>query len=133
MTSTNDDRAARWRTYRAALSPAARARHMEALAVRREARESRLRAKVDAAVAEALKNLPQMLAELTETVPQAGFAESAPEAPAAPVQALHGLDQQEWQAYAATHWAQALPQHRPGPATISELIAGYGAADDGGE
>lgn len=67
MTETPDDRADRWRAYRAALFPEARRRHGEGLAARRQARESQLRATVDQAVSEALlKQLPSAVAQFNE-------------------------------------------------------------------
>jgi hypothetical protein len=136
MPETSDDRAARWRAYRAALSPEARKRHVEALAVRREAHETRLRASVDKAVTEALKKLPQMIAELSETAPAAPPPPVLTPPPVVPAQPFHDMTPEEFRSVADQVWSQqgaamrspAWQQRRP--MTVSELIAGR-YEDDG--
>ncbi|MEV5940307.1 hypothetical protein [Streptomyces sp. NPDC051994] len=115
---SNDDRAARWRAYRAALIPEARARHNKGVAEARRAREARLQETVNQAVQKAL----------AEAMPTA-FAEAsaipAPEpeaAPAPPARPLHELPMDEWAAYRADYWSRRMPQRASGPMTIGELF-----------
>lgn len=72
-----------------------------------EARAARLQGVIDAAIAEALKNLPQVGAPVQEAAP------SAPALPPAPTKPLHEMDAEEWRAFAAQYWPQASAR-RPG-------------------
>ncbi|TKA11748.1 hypothetical protein [Actinacidiphila oryziradicis] len=91
-----------------------------------EAEETRLRAVVDravaAAVAEALKNVPQAAAALAEAAPE------VPAAPAVPEKALHEMGPEEWRDYALQYGPH--PRQRRRPMTVSELVAGR-YEDDG--
>lgn len=119
-------------TNRQALEAAARRRVPRTPAAQlAEARETRLRAAVDKAVAEALKGLPQMLTELSETAPD------APPLPVVPAKPLHDMTPEEFGTVADQVWSQqGAAMHSPAwqqrrPMTISELIA-RGYEDDGG-
>ncbi|WP_405884210.1 hypothetical protein OG747_39930 [Streptomyces sp. NBC_01384] len=92
-----------------------------------EARTVRLQEVIDKAVAEALQNLRQGAAAVSESTPD------VPEAPAVPEKPFHEMTTEEFRAAATTAWGRRGASMRsPGrqsrrPMTISELIAGqYG-------